>query len=435
MPSGCRTTAPTATSSPRRRGHRATPRRRACRGGRGSPGRPRRAARRPRRCRHLLDRDGPGESRVERIQCQCAPRSAATRQAPPRRRRASTVTRAGGSTPAATARAAAEPGAGPEAVTASGGARPPSAGARARRPRRRPATHPRDPARVELVPDERRWSQLLDRPRHASPHLRHRHDGGHGRGPWSSASRPPATRPASGSCAAARCWPTRSRAASTSTPASAASSPRWPAGPTSRRWCRPSSGPARPRASGCTTSTRSRSPAVPGLAGALLVGVAAAKALALGLGKPLYGVNHLAAHVAVDQLEHGPLPEPCLAMLVSGGHSSLLRVERRHRRRRPAGIDDRRRRRRGVRQGRPAARPAVPRRPAHRPGRPRRRQRRDRLPARPDAATRPRAAPLRLLVLRAQDRGRALGRGPRALRRAGAGRRRGGPSRRRSATC
>ena len=65
----------------------------------------------------------------------------------------------------------------------------------------------------------------------------------------------------------------------------------------------------------------------PGLAGALLVGVAAAKALAVGLGKPIYGVNHLAAHVAVDQLEHGPLPEPCVAMLVSGGHSSLLRVE------------------------------------------------------------------------------------------------------------
>ncbi len=37
-------------------------------------------------------------------------------------------------------------------------------------------------------------------------------------------------------------------------------------------------------------------------------------------------MNHLASHVAVDQLEHGPLPEPCLAMLVSGGHSSLLRV-------------------------------------------------------------------------------------------------------------
>src|SRR6478736_5200282 len=64
----------------------------------------------------------------------------------------------------------------------------------------------------------------------------------------------------------------------------------------------------------------------PGLAGALLVGVAAAKALAIGLGKPLYGVNHLAAHVAVDQLQHGPLPEPTMALLVSGGHSSLLLV-------------------------------------------------------------------------------------------------------------
>jgi N6-L-threonylcarbamoyladenine synthase len=64
----------------------------------------------------------------------------------------------------------------------------------------------------------------------------------------------------------------------------------------------------------------------PGLAGALLVGLAAAKAYALVLGKPLYGVNHLAAHVCVDELEHGPLPEPCLALLVSGGHSSLLLV-------------------------------------------------------------------------------------------------------------
>jgi N6-L-threonylcarbamoyladenine synthase len=65
----------------------------------------------------------------------------------------------------------------------------------------------------------------------------------------------------------------------------------------------------------------------PGLAGALLVGVAAAKAYALALDLPLYGVNHLAAHVAVDVLEHGPLPEPCIAMLVSGGHSSLLLVD------------------------------------------------------------------------------------------------------------
>ena len=64
----------------------------------------------------------------------------------------------------------------------------------------------------------------------------------------------------------------------------------------------------------------------PGLAGALLVGVAAAKALAVGLGKPIYGVNHLAAHVAVDAVEHGPLAEPTMALLVSGGHSSLLLV-------------------------------------------------------------------------------------------------------------
>jgi tRNA N6-adenosine threonylcarbamoyltransferase len=64
----------------------------------------------------------------------------------------------------------------------------------------------------------------------------------------------------------------------------------------------------------------------PGLAGALQVGVSAAKAYALALGKPLYAVNHLAAHIAVDQLEHGPLPRPVVALLVSGGHSSLLLV-------------------------------------------------------------------------------------------------------------
>jgi N6-L-threonylcarbamoyladenine synthase len=64
----------------------------------------------------------------------------------------------------------------------------------------------------------------------------------------------------------------------------------------------------------------------PGLQGALLVGVAAAKAYSIALGKPLYGVNHLAAHIAVDQLEHGALPAPVIALLVSGGHSSLLFV-------------------------------------------------------------------------------------------------------------
>ncbi|GAA3807763.1 MULTISPECIES: tRNA (adenosine(37)-N6)-threonylcarbamoyltransferase complex transferase subunit TsaD [Amycolatopsis] len=65
----------------------------------------------------------------------------------------------------------------------------------------------------------------------------------------------------------------------------------------------------------------------PGLAGALLVGVSAAKAYAAALDVPLYGVNHLAGHIAVDTLQHGPLPKPCLAMLVSGGHTQLLRVD------------------------------------------------------------------------------------------------------------
>ncbi|MBN6036413.1 tRNA (adenosine(37)-N6)-threonylcarbamoyltransferase complex transferase subunit TsaD [Amycolatopsis sp. 195334CR] len=65
----------------------------------------------------------------------------------------------------------------------------------------------------------------------------------------------------------------------------------------------------------------------PGLAGALLVGVAAAKAYSAALDVPLYGVNHLAGHIAVDTLQHGPLPKPCLALLVSGGHTQLLRVD------------------------------------------------------------------------------------------------------------
>ena len=64
----------------------------------------------------------------------------------------------------------------------------------------------------------------------------------------------------------------------------------------------------------------------PGLAGALMVGVAAAKALALALDVPLYGVNHLDAHVAVALLTGGPLPDPAMALLVSGGHTELLLV-------------------------------------------------------------------------------------------------------------
>ena len=65
----------------------------------------------------------------------------------------------------------------------------------------------------------------------------------------------------------------------------------------------------------------------PGLVGALLVGVASASGLALGLGKPLYGVNHLAAHVSVDFLTHDQPLDSTIALLVSGGHSSLLQVD------------------------------------------------------------------------------------------------------------
>ena len=62
----------------------------------------------------------------------------------------------------------------------------------------------------------------------------------------------------------------------------------------------------------------------PGLATAVQVGLAAAKAYAWALGRPLYGVHHLAGHVAADVLEHGPLPDRCVALVVSGGHTSLL---------------------------------------------------------------------------------------------------------------
>ena len=65
----------------------------------------------------------------------------------------------------------------------------------------------------------------------------------------------------------------------------------------------------------------------PGLIGALLVGVASASGLAQGLGRPLYGVNHLASHVSVDYLTHSDPLEPVIALLVSGGHSSLLQVD------------------------------------------------------------------------------------------------------------
>src|SRR5690606_37795440 len=70
----------------------------------------------------------------------------------------------------------------------------------------------------------------------------------------------------------------------------------------------------------------------PGLAGALMVGVGAAKGLAVSLNKPLYAVNHLVGHIAADILAHDgsadaePLEYPTIALLVSGGHTSLLHV-------------------------------------------------------------------------------------------------------------
>jgi N6-L-threonylcarbamoyladenine synthase len=65
----------------------------------------------------------------------------------------------------------------------------------------------------------------------------------------------------------------------------------------------------------------------PGLVGALLVGVAAGKALALAHDLPLIGVNHLEGHVCAVQLEFGPLRPPVVALVVSGGHTSLVHLD------------------------------------------------------------------------------------------------------------
>ncbi len=64
----------------------------------------------------------------------------------------------------------------------------------------------------------------------------------------------------------------------------------------------------------------------PGLVGSLTVGICAAKALASSLGKPLYGVNHVIGHLAVDKLAEGPLPDHFIGLVVSGGHSNILEV-------------------------------------------------------------------------------------------------------------
>jgi N6-L-threonylcarbamoyladenine synthase len=68
----------------------------------------------------------------------------------------------------------------------------------------------------------------------------------------------------------------------------------------------------------------------PGLVGALLVGVAAAKAMSFAMGVPLIGINHLEGHIYANVLERGPIGEPFVSFLVSGGHTMLLHVPEPH---------------------------------------------------------------------------------------------------------
>lgn len=65
----------------------------------------------------------------------------------------------------------------------------------------------------------------------------------------------------------------------------------------------------------------------PGLVGALLVGVAYAKALAFALNKPLIGVHHIKGHVAANFIEHKDLKPPFICLIVSGGHTNLVKVK------------------------------------------------------------------------------------------------------------
>ena len=68
----------------------------------------------------------------------------------------------------------------------------------------------------------------------------------------------------------------------------------------------------------------------PGLVGALLVGIAAAKSVALATGKPFIGVNHLEGHVYANFLEHGPPEPPYVSLIVSGGHTMIVNMKERH---------------------------------------------------------------------------------------------------------
>ncbi|MCI8342195.1 MAG: tRNA (adenosine(37)-N6)-threonylcarbamoyltransferase complex transferase subunit TsaD [Firmicutes bacterium] len=65
----------------------------------------------------------------------------------------------------------------------------------------------------------------------------------------------------------------------------------------------------------------------PGLVGALLVGVAEAKALAYAIGKPLIGVNHIEGHICANYIENNEFTPPYVALVVSGGHTHILYVK------------------------------------------------------------------------------------------------------------
>ena len=104
----------------------------------------------------------------------------------------------------------------------------------------------------------------------------------------------------------------------------------------------------------------------PGLIGALLVGVSAAKSFALAWDLPFVGVNHHEAHLYSAFLEEPDLEFPLVVLLVSGGPHDADR-DARSRRLPPARADDRRRRRRGVRQGGPVPRARLSRWPGDRP--------------------------------------------------------------------
>ncbi len=135
-------------------------------------------------------------------------------------------------------------------------------------------------------------------------------------------------------------------------------------------------GAGRRRARRCARSTASRSPPGPGLVGALLVGVSAAKAYAYASGRPLVPVDHLHGHVASLFLAPDAVEPPLLVLLASGGHTLLLRVDDARPLRRARPLAGRRRRRGASTRARgcsgsatPAARRSSGCAPRRRPGR------------------------------------------------------------------